>query len=72
MSSQNYDALIRSLVQDSNSIIEWFDFNCMQANTDKFQDIAVSKKTHNLQSVFNIKNVNIKCNECVKCLGVDI
>ena len=72
MSCPNFDVLINSLVEDSVSLISWFDFNCMQANPDKFQAIAVGKKTHDKQPVFNIGNINITCDDSVKLLGVDI
>ena len=32
MSCPDLNLLIDSLVDDSKSLIEWFDFNCMQAN----------------------------------------
>ena len=43
----------------------------MQANPRKFQAIAVGKKTLE-KSCFNFDSVNIKCEEVVKWLGVDI
>ena len=72
MSCPDFDVLIRSLVSDSNALISWFDFNCMQANPDKFQAIAVGKRTHDKQPVFNIGNINITCDDSVKLLGVDL
>ena len=52
MSCPDFNLLIDSLVDDSKSLIEWFDFNCMQANPEKFQALAVGKKTHEKQPVF--------------------
>ena len=72
MSCPDFNLLIDSLVDDSKSLIEWFDFNCMQANPEKFQALAVGKKTHEKQPVFKIGNIDIKCDESVKLLGVDI
>ena len=69
---QILNVLIDSLVDDSKSLIQWFDFNCMQANPEKFQALAVGKKTHEKQPVFKIGNIDIKCDESVKLLGVDI
>ena len=40
MSCPDFNLLIDSLVDDSKSLIEWFDFNCMQANPEKFQQWA--------------------------------
>ena len=53
-------------------ICEGFSFNCMQANPDKFQAIAVGKKTFEKSPVFCFGSVNITCEEVVKLLGVDI
>jgi hypothetical protein len=44
----------------------------MQANPDKFQAIAVGKKTYAKEPVFNIESANISCDEVVKLLGIDI
>jgi hypothetical protein len=38
----------------------------MQANPDKFQAIAVGKKTYAKEPVFNIESANISCDEVVK------
>jgi hypothetical protein len=43
---QDYNTLINVLEKESSILIEWFNFNCMQANPDKFQAIAVGKKTY--------------------------
>jgi hypothetical protein len=44
----------------------------MQANPDKFQAIAVGKKTYAKEPVINIESANISCDEVVKLLGIDI
>ena len=44
----------------------------MQANPDKFQAIAVGKKTHNNLKTFKIEGINITCENTVKLLGIDI
>jgi hypothetical protein len=44
----------------------------MQANPDKFQAIAVDKKTYAKEPDFNIESANISCDEVVKLLGIDI
>ena len=72
MSSPDFDYLIQCLVKDSNTLIDWFHFNCMQANPDKFQALAVGKRTHDKQPVFSIQGINISCEETVKLLGIDI
>lgn len=43
-----YHTLINVLGKESSVLIEWFNINCMEANTDKFQAtciLAVDKKT---------------------------
>jgi hypothetical protein len=59
------------LEKESSILIEWFNFNCMQANPVKFQAIAVGKKTYAKEPVFNIESANIS-REVVKLLGIDI
>ena len=60
------------LQQEGKILIDWFSFNCMQANTGKFQAIAVGMKTFEKSPVFRFESVNITCEEVVKLLGVDI
>ena len=43
---QDYNTLINVLEKESSILIEWFNFNCMQTNPDKFQAIAVGKKIY--------------------------
>ena len=58
------------LQQEGKILIDWFSFNCMQANPGKFQAIAVGKKTFGKSPVFSFDTVNITCEEVVK-LGCD-
>jgi hypothetical protein len=44
----------------------------MQANPDKFQAIAVGKKTYAKEPVFNIESANISCDEVAILLGIDV
>ena len=46
--------------------------NLMQANPDKFQALAIGKKTFKEQICFDLKGSKIKCEEHVKLLGVTI
>ena len=64
---QDYNTLINVLETESSILID-----CMQANPDKFQAIAVGKKTYAKEPVFNIESANISCDEVVKLLGIDI
>ena len=70
--SPDFNELIKFLQQEGKILIDWFSFNCMQANPGKFQAIAVGKKTFEKSPVFSIESVNITCEEIVKLLGVDI
>ena len=56
----------------SYELIDWFDINCMQANPEKFQALAIGKKTFDKKPVFEINDVKISCDESVKLLGVEI
>ena len=55
--------------QESNIPINWFHFNCMQANPEKFQAIAVGKKSFDKSPIFQIGTANISRDEVVKLLG---
>ena len=44
----------------------------MQANSDKFQMLAVGKKTFEKRPSIQIQNSNLSCETVVKLLGIDI
>ena len=44
VASPDFRKLISVLETESNSLIDWFHFNCMKANPDKFQAIAIREK----------------------------
>jgi hypothetical protein len=52
---QDYKTLINVLEKENHILIEWFNFNCMQANPDTFEVIAVGKKTYAKEPVCNIE-----------------
>ena len=56
----------------SKTLIEWFHFNCIQANPDEFQVIAVGKKTHDKKPMIKIDSATVFCEDEVKLLCVDI
>jgi hypothetical protein len=58
--SPDFDLLISTLESDSNHLIEWLKINKMQANPDKFQVLAVGKKTYEKRPTINIKLLRIK------------
>ena len=64
--------LIENLVTDSLLLIKWFADNHIKANPDKFQAIAVGKRTKDENITFKLDDNIIKCEEHVKLLGVTI
>ena len=46
--------------------------NLMKANPDKFQAICIGKKTHDNIESFQIGKINIKCDDSVTLLGINI
>lgn len=60
------------LENESNTLIDWFTFNQMQANPEKFQAISVGQKTSSAIKSFNIAGKEIACEDQVKLLGIDI
>ena len=71
-SSPDYDILISTLEAESQVPIDWFKDNKMQANPDKFQVLAVGKKTFAKNPSIQIQNNILSCEETVKLLGIDI
>ena len=70
--SPDFDLLISTLEYDSNHLIEWFKINKMQANPDKFQVLAVGKKTYEKRPTINIQNFELTCEDSVKLIGIEI
>lgn len=70
--SNNVDSLVDVLQRDSKSLIKWFHSNKMQANPEKFQAMAIGKKTMKQNISFNFDDVVIKPENEIKLLGVDI
>ena len=64
--------VISKLESDSQKMLDWFANNLMQANPDKFQALAIGKKTFKEQICFDLKGSKIKREEHVKLLGVTI
>jgi hypothetical protein len=62
--------LVHTLEQDSLCLINWFKLNHMKANPDKFQAIALGRKTKDLNISFNLGSCSIQCDPEVKLLGV--
>ena len=71
-SSPDYDHLISVLEAESQVLIDWFKENKMQANPDKFQVLAVGKKTFTKTPSIKIQQNVLTCEETVKLLGIDI
>ena len=69
---KSLEKVISALEEDSNSLINWFSANKMQANNEKFQAISVGRKTHDNNVMFNLNSINISGEDEVKLLGVTI
>ena len=59
--SPDFDLLISTLESESKIIIEWFRVNKMQVNPDKFQVLAVGKKTCDKNPSIHIQNSDLIC-----------
>ena len=53
--------LIKTLEEESKILINWFSINKMEANPEKFQAIAVGKKTHDKNLKFSLEGIEIEC-----------
>ena len=60
------------LESDSLNLISWFEENSMKANPDKFQAICIGKKTYDNIETFRIGETDIKCENNVSFLGINI
>jgi hypothetical protein len=60
------------LEKDSETLITWFEENCMKANPEKFQAICIGKKANEQIKSFHIDDIDILCEENVSLLGVNI
>ena len=68
----DFNVLTSGLESESNVLINWFKVNKMQANPDKFQVLAVGKKTFDKNMKICIQNSTLSCEETVKLLGIEI
>ena len=68
----DFDTLVNVLERESGLLIDWFKVNRMQANPEKFQALAVGKRTFSKTPVFTIDSVLVPCEESVKLLGIEI
>ena len=66
----DFNVLTSVLESESNVLINWL--NKMQANPDKFQVLAVGKKTFDKNMKICIQSSTLSCEETVKLLGIEI
>ena len=71
-SHSDIDTVVNILEKESLELINWFSLNHMKANPDKFQAIAIGKKTENKNISFNLDGNIIHCEKEVKLIGVTI
>jgi hypothetical protein len=50
----NIDKVVEHLEKDSLALIEWFSCNQIKANHDKYQDLAIGKKSMDKNIVFDL------------------
>ena len=55
---------------ETELVTQWFDFNLMQANPEKFHAILLGKRGHAGCEDFTVRGNTIKCEDSVKLLGV--
>jgi len=65
------DELKESLESDAESVTDWFIYNGMKANPDKYQCIVFGSKQDKPTS-FTVKGMDIKCSKEVNLLGIHI
>ena len=68
----NIDKVVEHLEKDSLALREWFSCNQMKANPDKFQALAMSRKSMDKNIVFDLAGNKIKCEEKVTLLDATI
>ena len=64
--------LKKVLEEESCILIDWYFKNFMKANPTKFQAICIGKNAHENIASFKVDSVEIKCEENVTLLGVNI
>ena len=60
--------VISKLESDSQKMLDWFANNLMQANPDKFQALAIGKKTFKEQICFDLNGSKIKAKNMLNFL----
>jgi hypothetical protein len=71
-SHKHLTTLRQTLEEECNSLIKWFSANGMRANPDKFQAIAIGKKSALKNLMFDIRENVLNGVDTVKLLGVTI
>lgn len=69
---KEFTTLKSVLEQESQNLLTWFENNFMKANPDKFQAICIGRITHDHIDSFQIGQTNIKCEDSVTLLGINI
>ena len=64
--------LVRTLEEDSLSLIKWFSINQMKANPENFQAMTLGHKTHKNNLNFKFNGIVIQSEDEVKLLGVNL
>ena len=70
--SSNLDEIKTVLANETQTAIEWFKLNMMEANPDKFQDMLLSKKETNSSFHLDVNGSTLIGEPNVKLLGITI
>ena len=70
-SNKDLDHVFNNLYYDLNNVLDWFKFNSLKANPDKFQFMVLGAKKNKSFSI-NIRGMNIASKHEVILLGITI
>ena len=68
----NLDHIFSNLMQDMGNVYEWFVYNSMKANSDKFQLIILGNRGRYMIHTLKIGDITIKSASYVTLLGITI
>ena len=66
-------SVVKHLLEEATiSALDWFESNEMQANPSKFQALLLGSDSKHLNTVFNLKGIDISPSASVNLLGIEI
>ena len=70
-SNKNLDHVFNNLYYDLNNVLDWFKFNSLKANPDKFQFMVLGANKNKSFSI-NVRGINVPSRNEVILLGITI